>query len=139
MDFIMPDKLLILGYSKLSSVIISISCSEIHSLMFVPSSKGNVFQAAWRAGIDNPRALTLPQCWAGVKACKKLLKEQEEQAGPLQREHLQNRYELASDLKDTTKCAKIMDIIKREEQRDQWRQIKQATGDPQTGATNLVQ
>jgi hypothetical protein len=32
-----------------------------------------------------------------------------------------------------------MDIIKREEQRDQWRQIKQATGDPQTGATNLVQ
>jgi hypothetical protein len=52
------------------------------------SSGGNVFQAAWRAGINNPRALTLPECWAGVKACKKLLKEQEEQAGLLQREHL---------------------------------------------------
>ncbi len=87
------------------------------------SSGGNVFQVAWRAGINNPRALTLTECQAGVKACKKLLKEQEEQAGPLQREHLQNRYKLASDLKDTTKCAKIMDITKREEQRYEWRQI----------------
>jgi hypothetical protein len=34
---------------------------------------------------------------------------------------------------------KIVDIIKRKEQRDEWRQIEQATGDPQTGATNLVQ
>jgi hypothetical protein len=103
------------------------------------SSGGNLSHAAWRAGIDNPRALTLLECWAGVKACKKLLMEQEKQASPLRREHLRNRYKLASDLKDTTKCAKIMDIIKREEQQDEWRQIKQATGDPQTGTTNLVQ
>jgi hypothetical protein len=47
------------------------------------------------------------------------LKEQEEQAGPLQREHLQNRYKLAFDLKDTIKCTKIMDIIKHEEQQDE--------------------
>jgi hypothetical protein len=32
-----------------------------------------------------------------------------------------------------------MDIIKREDQWDKWRQIKQATGNPQMGATNLVQ
>ncbi len=32
-----------------------------------------------------------------------------------------------------------MDIIKREEQRDEWGRIKQATGDPQRGATNLMQ
>jgi hypothetical protein len=32
-----------------------------------------------------------------------------------------------------------MDIIEHEEQQDEWWQIKQATGDPQTGATNLVQ
>jgi hypothetical protein len=49
------------------------------------------------------------------------MKEQEEQASPLQREHLQNRYKLTSDLKDTTKCTKIMDIIKHEEQQDKWR------------------
>jgi hypothetical protein len=67
------------------------------------SSGDNVFRAAWRAGIDNPRALTLTECRAGVKACKKLMKEQDEQAGPLQREHLQNRYKLPSDLNDTTK------------------------------------
>jgi hypothetical protein len=83
------------------------------------SSGGYIFRAARRAGINNPRALTLPECWAGVKACKKLMKEQEEQASPLQREHLRNRYELASDLKDTTKCLKIMDIIKHEDQRDE--------------------
>jgi hypothetical protein len=67
------------------------------------------------------------------------MKEQEEQASPLQRKHLQNREELASDLKDTTKCTQIMEIIKCEEQRDKCQQIKQATGDPQMGATNLVQ
>jgi hypothetical protein len=88
------------------------------------SSGGNVFRVARKAGIDNPRALTLQECWAGVKACKKFMKEQEEPANSLQREHLQSRYKLASDLKDTTKCAKIMDIIKHEEQLDEWRQIK---------------
>jgi hypothetical protein len=67
------------------------------------------------------------------------MKEQEEQAGLLQKEHLQNSYELASDLRDTIKCAKIIDIIKHEEQRYEWRHIKQATGDPQMGAINLMQ
>jgi hypothetical protein len=32
-----------------------------------------------------------------------------------------------------------MDIIKREERWDKWRRIKQGTGKPRTGATNLVQ
>jgi hypothetical protein len=36
-------------------------------------------------------------------------------------------------------CARIMDIIKWEEQRSEWRRIKQGTGVPWTGATNLVQ
>jgi hypothetical protein len=66
-------------------------------------SEGNVFQAAWRTGIHNPRALTLEECLARVMACKKLMKEQEEQAGQLQREHLRNRYELASNLNDPVK------------------------------------
>ena len=102
-------------------------------------SGGNVFRAAWRAGIDHPRKLTLAECRAGKQACKQLLKEKEEQSGQLRREHLRNRYELASDLNDPVKCARIMNIITREEQRDQWRRIKQATGEPRTGATNLVQ
>jgi hypothetical protein len=103
------------------------------------SSGGKVFKKTWKAGINNPRALTLQECLAGVKTCKQLMKEQEDQANQLQREHFRNRYELASDLNDPIKCAKIMDIIKREEQWDEWRRINQATGDPQTGATNLVQ
>jgi hypothetical protein len=32
-----------------------------------------------------------------------------------------------------------MDIMKWEEQRGEWRRIKQGTGEPWTGATNLVQ
>jgi hypothetical protein len=103
------------------------------------SSGGNVFKKAWKAGIENPRALTLQECLAGVKTCKQLMKEQVDQAKQLQCEHLRNRYVLASDLTDTIECTKIMDIIKQEEQRDEWRRINQATGDPQTGATNLVQ
>ncbi len=98
-----------------------------------------MFRAAWRAGIENPRTLTLSECMAGVKACKQLMTEQEDKAGLLQWEHLQNRYELASNLKDPIKCAQIMRIIVQEEQRDQWGQIKQGTGEPRTGATNLVQ
>ncbi len=41
-------------------------------------SGGNVFRAAWRAGIENPRTLTLLECMAGVKACKQLMTEQED-------------------------------------------------------------
>ncbi len=33
----------------------------------------------------------------------------------LRREHLENRYKLASDLKDHVKCAQIKEIIKQEE------------------------
>jgi hypothetical protein len=86
------------------------------------SSGGNVFKKAWKAGINNPRALTLQECLAGIKTCKQLMKEQADQAKQLQHEHLRNRYVLASDLNDTTKCTKIMDIIKQEEQRDEWRE-----------------
>ncbi len=98
-----------------------------------------MFRAALRAGIERPRSLTLSECLAGIKACKQLNAEQEEKAGLLRRKHLQNRYELASDLKDPVKCEQIKKIIIREEQRDQRARIKQGTGEPRNGVTNLVQ
>ncbi len=104
-----------------------------------PHKGKNVLRAAAHAGIKNPRKLTAEECAGRAAACQTLLKDQESQAGHLRQEHLSNRYKLASDLKDTAKCAKIKEIIKREEQRDRWRQINQVTGDPWTGATNLVQ
>ena len=100
---------------------------------------GNVFRAAARAGIKNPKSLTAKECSARAAACRKLIKEKGSEAHQLQRTHLYNRYELASDLRDHAKSAKIKEIIKREEQRDGWQRIKQVTGDPQTGTTNLVQ
>ncbi len=57
----------------------------------------------------------------------------------LRREHLENRYELASDLKNHVKCAQIKEIIKQEDQSNEWQRLKQASGNPCTGATNLVQ
>jgi hypothetical protein len=104
-----------------------------------PHKGKSILRVAARAGIENPRKLTAKECAGKAAACQTLLKEQESQAGHLRREHLSNWYELASDLKDTVKCTKIKEIIKREEQRDRWRQINQVTGDPRTGATNLVQ
>ena len=83
--------------------------------------------------------MTSAECASGAAACQQLLKEQKSQAGHLRQELLSDRYELASDLKDKAKCAKIKEIIKREEQRDGWRRINRITGDPRTGATNLVQ
>jgi hypothetical protein len=91
-----------------------------------------------RHGIDHPKELTAEQCAQGMAACRKLLKEHKEDGEGLRREHLRNRYELASDLKDPVKIAHIKDIMKREEQRDKWRRIKQVPGDPRTGRTNLV-
>ncbi len=104
-----------------------------------PLEGRHVLWAAACAGIKNPKKLTSAECTSGVAACQKLLKEQESQAGHLRQEHLSDRYKLALDLKDKAKCAKIKEIIKREEQWDRWRRINHVTGDPRTGATNLVQ
>ena len=89
-------------------------------------------------GFDHPKELTAKQCAQGAAACPKLLKEHKEDAKGLHQEHLQKRYELASDLKDPGKLAHIKEIMKREEQCNEWHRIKQVTRDPRTGATNLV-
>jgi hypothetical protein len=78
------------------------------------------------------------QCAQGAAACRKLLKEHKDNAESLRQEHLQNRYELVSDLKDPIKLAQIKEIMKREEQRNKWPR-KKVLGNPRTGATNLVQ
>ncbi len=103
------------------------------------STNGNVFRAVVQAGISRLKALTVEECAVGVAACHKLLKEKESQASQWRREHLHNRYEFASDLKNPTKCAKMKEIIKHEEQWDKWRRIKWVTGNLNTGAINLVQ
>ncbi len=92
-----------------------------------------------RHGIAHPKQLTAEQCTQGVAACQKLLKEHKEDAESLHQEHLWNRYELASDLKDPVKLTQIKEIMKREEQCNERCRIKQVTGDPRTGTTNLVQ
>jgi hypothetical protein len=102
-------------------------------------SNGNVFRAVARKGISRPETLTEKDCAAGAAACHTLIKEKESEASHLRREHLHNWYELAMDRRNTTKCNKIKEIIKREEQQDKWHRIKRATGDPHTGTTNLVQ
>jgi hypothetical protein len=38
-------------------------------------TNGNVFRAAWRAGIKNPKSLTAEECAAGAETCRKLIKE----------------------------------------------------------------
>jgi hypothetical protein len=103
-----------------------------------PLEGRHVLQAAAHAGIKNLKKLTSAECASRAAACQKLLKKQESQAGHLRQEHLSNRYKLASDLKDKAKCAKIKEIIRREEQRDGWRRTNRVTGDPRTGATNLA-
>ncbi len=83
-----------------------------------PLKGKHVLRAAAQAGIKNLKKLTISERAKGATACRKLLKEQESQAGHLRQVHLSNRYKLASDLNDKAKCAKIKEIIKREEQRD---------------------
>jgi hypothetical protein len=68
-----------------------------------PLEGRHVLQAAACAGIKNPKKLTSAECASRTAACQKLLKEQESQAGHLRQEHLSDRYELASELKDKAK------------------------------------
>jgi hypothetical protein len=79
------------------------------------------------------------QCTAGAAACRHQLKEQESNAKNLRRVHLHNRYELGSDLKDSCKKHKIMQVIRLEKQKDNWNWIQRATGEPRLGATPKIQ
>ena len=78
-------------------------------------SNRNVFRVAAKAGISRPETLTDDNCATGAAACRKLIKEKESEASQMRREQLHNRYELAVDLRNTTKCNKIKEIIKRKE------------------------
>ncbi len=78
-----------------------------------PLKGKHILRAAAQAGIKNPKTLTILESAKGATDFRKLLKEQESQAGHLCQVHLSNRYELASDLNDKAKCAKIKEIIKR--------------------------
>ncbi len=99
----------------------------------------HIFCEAFRHGIENPKKLTAEQCTQGVAVCRKLLKEHKDNTAHLRREHLGNRYELASDLKNPVKCTQTKEIIKWEEQRNDWQRIQQTTGYSRTGTMNLVQ
>jgi hypothetical protein len=68
-----------------------------------PLERRHILWAAARAGIKNSKKLTSAECASRGAACRKLLKKQESQVGHLRQEHLSNRYELASDLKDKAK------------------------------------
>jgi hypothetical protein len=48
-----------------------------------PLKGKHVLRAAARAGIKNPKKLTISECAKVATACRKLLKEQESQAGHL--------------------------------------------------------
>jgi hypothetical protein len=95
-------------------------------------------QSSSKSRDQQAKTLTVEECTTGAAACHKLIKEKTSKASHLRREHVHNSNELALDLKNPAKCIKIKEIIKRKEQQDEWRRIKQATGDPRTGATNLV-
>jgi hypothetical protein len=103
------------------------------------STNSHIIRAARRAGIQSPRTLPAAQCAAGAAACRRHLKEHELVAKNLRRVHLHNRYKLASNLKDSHKKQEIMQVIRREEQKDDWNQIQHTMGEPRLGATPKVQ
>ena len=48
-----------------------------------PLKGKRVLRAAAQSGIENPKKLTISECAKSATACRKLLKEQESQAGHL--------------------------------------------------------
>ena len=58
------------------------------------SKNSHIIQDAIKAGITNPRDLTVEKSTAGIAACKRQLLDLEAKADQLRQEHLGNRYEL---------------------------------------------
>jgi hypothetical protein len=103
------------------------------------SKNSHIIQDAIKAGITNPRDLTVEKCTTGIAACKRQLLDLEAKADQLRQEHLGNRYESVRILANPQRCKEILEIIKQEEQKDSWSRIKRATGNPRTGAAQKVQ
>jgi hypothetical protein len=103
------------------------------------SRNSNITRDTVKAGITNPRDLTVEKCAAGIAVCKRQLLDLEAKADQLQQEHLGNRYESARTLANPQCRKEIEEIIRRKEQKDSWLSIKRAMGDPMTGATQKVQ
>ncbi len=103
------------------------------------SRNSNIIWDAVKAGITNPRDLTVEKCMAGILACKRQLLDLEAKADQLRQEHLGNRYESVRTLTNPQRRKEIEEIIRHKEQKDSWLHIKWATGDPRTGATQKVQ
>ncbi len=64
--------------------------------------------------------LMATQCAAGAAAVGVNVKSMNQLPKNLRRVHLHNRYKLASNLKDSRKKHKIMQVIRLEEQKDDW-------------------
>ncbi len=88
------------------------------------SRSKHVFCKAACHGIKNPKRVTAKQCAQEVAVCRKLLKEHKEDSSCLRQEHLGYRYKLASDLRNPKQYVWIEEIIKQEEQEDDWQKIK---------------
>jgi hypothetical protein len=103
------------------------------------SNNSNIIKAASRAGIENPRHLTLKQCFAGEMTCQQKLKLLERRADTLRREHLGDRLLIARRGGDDKKEKAIKQIMTNEKSKDEWKRIKFAIGTPLAGATTKIQ
>jgi hypothetical protein len=64
------------------------------------TSNSHIICDAHKARIPQPRLRSIADCIAGIETCKMQLKDMQPQAEQLRQEHLGNRNELASSLKE---------------------------------------
>ena len=103
------------------------------------SKNSNIITSATKAGIENPRNISVAKCIAGVTACRRKMKDLEKKADNLRREHLRDRLLLANKKGDVKRKTEIQQIMTNERSKDEWRTIKFGIGKPNVGAITKIQ
>jgi hypothetical protein len=101
-------------------------------------NRGNLKCAARRCNITNPLSLPIKEIVLRLKACKKECIFHQEHGKRFRRKHLEERKKAAQENDNKEAFANIRAIIRREHQRDFWRQLNYVTGKKKTrSATNI--
>ena len=103
------------------------------------SKNSNIITSATKAGIENPRNMSVAKCIAGVTACRRKMKDLEKKADNLRREHLRDRLLLADKKGDVKRKKEIQQIMNNKRSKDEWRRIKHGIGKPNVGAITKIQ
>jgi hypothetical protein len=102
-------------------------------------NRGNLKRTARRCNIANPLQIPIKEIVLRLEACKKECLFYRKHGKRFRFKHLEERKKVAKDNGDKEAFTSISAIIKREHQRDFWRQLNYVTGKKRTRSATTIQ